>query len=246
MTRETYKVGDIYEKLLILSVERERPRYYKVKCLRCGKEWVTCSAQIADNMPGCGSCRTKDREAVLKKEYQRKFNGKVYGSLEVVDYTGERDNSRRLLALCKCQKCGSITKIPYVKLTSGQSRECRHCGEKNLEAGRQFAHDLRKGGSGVPDVTRSKINKNSSTGAPGVSQMKSGKYRAYLNFRRKQYHLGTYYTIEDAARARNEAKKYIHGEFLQWYKETYPDLWDMYQKRREKGREKGKNEENHQ
>lgn len=36
---------------------------------------------------------------------------------------------------------------------------------------------------------------------------KDGSYRAYITFRHKQYHLGVYASLEEAASARKEAEK---------------------------------------
>lgn len=59
-----------------------------------------------------------------------------------------------------------------------------------------------------------KINKNNTTGVKGVSYMhKYNKYRAYINFKRKQYYLGMYSSIEDAEEARKKPKKKYMANF---------------------------------
>lgn len=60
----------------------------------------------------------------------------------------------------------------------------------------------------------------------GVSYYaKYGKYRAYINFQRKQYYLGLYEKIDDALKARKSAEENIYGNFLKWYQDTYPEEW---------------------
>ena len=61
--------------------------------------------------------------------------------------------------------------------------------------------------------------------------MKGGRFRAYITFRRKQYYLGTFDQIEDAVHARKEAEDKIYGDFLDWYRETYPDRWERLSKK---------------
>ena len=60
------------------------------------------------------------------------------------------------------------------------------------------------------------------------------KYRAYINFQHKQYHLGSYEKLEDAIRARKVAEEKIYGTFLNWYAETYPENWGKLNKKRDK------------
>lgn len=43
---------------------------------------------------------------------------------------------------------------------------------------------------------------------------KDGRYRAYINFRRKQYYLETYDRLEDALAARKEGERKIFGEYI--------------------------------
>ena len=50
------------------------------------------------------------------------------------------------------------------------------------------------------------LNKNNSTGVCGVSQLKNGKYLAYI-WSKKQITLGTYKTLEEATQARKEAEE---------------------------------------
>lgn len=51
-----------------------------------------------------------------------------------------------------------------------------------------------------------------------VSQMKSGKYRAYINLKRKQHHLGVFDTLEEAEKARKEAEKELYKPVIKRYK----------------------------
>ena len=97
---------------------------------------------------------------------------------------------------------------------------------------------MSKGGSSLLSVTSDTIKKNNTSGYTGVSQLKSGKYRAYINFQRIQFHLGTFDTAENAAIAYKDAKEKIKEKFIDWYKENYPDLWDRYKDKVERRQEK--------
>lgn len=72
--------------------------------------------------------------------------------------------------------------------------------------------ELRKCSS-VENTYNTSLSKNNTSGKNGVSRMKNGKYRAYIFQNYKQIHLGSYDTIEDAAKARDSASMLLYGEF---------------------------------
>ena len=88
-------------------------------------------------------------------------------------------------------------------------------------------------GSKVTTVTRTTVNRNSTTGVTGVSKTKRGYYRAYITFRRKQYHLGEYADLKSAADARKSGEEAIYGDFVAWYAENYPEEWKKIQHKEE-------------
>ena len=51
-----------------------------------------------------------------------------------------------------------------------------------------------------------RIRKNNSSGVQGIRILPSGKFCAYITVRRKQISLGSYNTIEEAAKARRDAE----------------------------------------
>ena len=51
-----------------------------------------------------------------------------------------------------------------------------------------------------------KLPKNNTTGVRGVYRIR-GKYVAKIVFQKKQYHLGSYDSLEEAALARREAEE---------------------------------------
>lgn len=58
------------------------------------------------------------------------------------------------------------------------------------------------------------VQKNSSTGIPGVCWIRKKKrWRAYIKVNREYIHLGLHRDIEDAIKARHEAEEKYFGEF---------------------------------
>ena len=225
MKRDMIKVGEVRGNLKILAISQYKPRKYGVKCLRCGKVFIAYPQAITQHSEGCFECREKDlKESVIDK--YSKYNGKIFGNLKILGFDGVRNRLR--MARCLCLNCGRETSVPYTKLMKGVVKICFTCAKKNLDKGHTEISNLSKGGSNLLAITRSTLNKNSTSGFTGVSLMKNGKYRAYIYFQRKQFHLGSFDTKEDAAAAYQNAKDKIKIDFIDWYKATYPDLWDKY------------------
>ena len=67
------------------------------------------------------------------------------------------------------------------------------------------------GGTSLEAIQSRKLPYDNTTGYKGVYLVR-GKYLAKIVFQRKQYFLGTYDNIEDAARARKEAEDLLFGE----------------------------------
>lgn len=59
------------------------------------------------------------------------------------------------------------------------------------------------GGTRVTNLQRKAMN---ATGVKGVSVRPNGRYTAKIWFQRKEIHLGTFDTLEEAAQARKEAE----------------------------------------
>lgn len=62
------------------------------------------------------------------------------------------------------------------------------------------------------------VKKNNTSGVPGVSKYRNGKWRAYVNKERKQHYLGIFETLAEAVQARNQASALLHGEFARHYR----------------------------
>lgn len=133
---------------------------------------------------------------------------------------------------CECLNCGNITQISLTKILSGESKQCANCSRKNLKIGKEISEMSYVDSTYVIAIDgRRKTNKNSTTKVTGVSYFeKQGKYRAYINFQRKQYYLGLYEKIEDAIKARKAAEQNIYGNFLEWFRNTYPEEWEKINK----------------
>lgn len=199
------------------------------RCQKCGKEFFANATEIKKSKNGCGKCR-KEKENIKKNEELKRYVGEIYGNLKIVDIIGvvkKYGNRGQTFAKCECQICGSVSELPLSRLKHGGALKCAKCNLKHLDDGREIGMSMCVCGTSIFAIDGRRVtNKNSSTGHTGVSyHRQSGKYRAYIVFRRKQYSLGTYARIEDAVAARKAAEKEIYGNFLTWYADNHPKDW---------------------
>lgn len=222
------EIGETFGNIKVLSILQNRPRKYNVQCLRCGKIFTLTPSIIIHKNSGCLDCKRKDARQEKIKWYEKMYNGKIFGTLKVLGF--DTTKSKFPHAKCLCLKCNGISSIRYISLTSGSVKTCYNCAKENLKKGHQRMSDLSKDGTSLTAATRPKCMKNSNntSGYTGVSQLKSGKYRANIKFKYKQYHLGVYDDPKDASIAYQEAKKKLYNGFIEWYQENYPDLWEKY------------------
>ena len=138
--------------------------------------------------------------------------GDTFGFWTVVEPDRYNKSGERA-ALCLCV-CGKEKLVSIATLIRGLSKSCgckRHLCQtqeqkEGLLKGREVMEKVRaaKAGAGLPHA----LNKNSTTGYKGVSyQKKLGTYCAYITINRKQIHLGSFLTIEEAIKARKAAEE---------------------------------------
>ena len=62
-----------------------------------------------------------------------------------------------------------------------------------------------------------KPRKDNKSGVRGVYLMQDHRYRVDIGFRKQRFYVGVFDTFDEAVKARQEAEKLIHGEFLKVY-----------------------------
>ena len=219
-------IGKTYNGRILLEVLDEyitypsRPNYriqmVRWRCAHCGHEYT-------------GGCNQ-----FFQKESKRCKNcPKPAPSLPPIDYTGRQYGVFRVMGLaepyhgiatrwiCKCTLCGA--EVTRMQRQLGDHNTCicqrkRIC-EDELPKFMEVSSAARVDGTFIYAISSHKVNKNSSTGVRGVSRMKNGSYRAYINLRRKQYHIGTFPTLEEATEARKNAEKKMYDDIIREWEE---------------------------
>ena len=120
------------------------------------------------------------------------------------------DATRHDYVRCRCI-CSKEKMIYVYNLLQGKSLSCG-CKRKEgdslvLEDGRKLTAKVHREHVALKYAGFGReINRNNSTGVPGVSLFRNGRYRAYINIGSKQIHLGFFDRLEDAKAARKEAE----------------------------------------
>lgn len=234
------------ENIIVKALSKEKKyghNMYECICKKCGKTYTWPVMYISRyEKSGCDECSRKEKGKNPKRDSTYKEEiGKEYGFLKIVGFAGKKcesknNNYKTTYMKCLCNKCGEYTEIPLVRLRSGGAKECWNCSKKNLDKYRDKNTEIYcVKGTNVSALRERATNKNNTSGYTGVSYMEAiGKYRAYIMFQRKQYNLGYFEKPEEAHEAYQKAKEKIHGKFLQWYAETYPEQWKKINDKKKK------------
>jgi len=192
------------------------PKLFTFQCNICGSLFSTYAPQKQAKKCGCPTCSTRKRQ----ENKVKKYIGKKYESLIVVscDHNKKDEKARFVYANCKCLSCGKMFSARLYRILNGTTTQCPECeNKKRLQLLEQYRPETHKGdidGTRICSIKSREINKNNSTGVKGVSYYDGNRYRAAITFKRKQYHLGVFNTLEEAAEARRIAEKKLFGEFL--------------------------------
>lgn len=158
---------------------------------------------------GCGKLDALRKQAA-------DITGQRFGRLVALNPT-DRRLSGNVVWRCRCD-CGEECFVSYSSLTSGNTKSCG-CLSREHESPAAYLHYI--DGTCIEMLERKGLSKNNTSGYTGVIAYR-GRWRAQITFKGKNYVLGTYTRIEDAAAARRKAEERVFGEFLEWYYENHP------------------------
>lgn len=219
-------VGDCFGEWEVLGLSSKK-YYVKCKCGECGEiQDIRDSALLRGKSTKCFSCMIKSRKGkkldnVTQKNIQKnkqKYVGKEVNGFVVTDVFSVEDKFGKHTE-CKyiCSKCGkeSQTRLERLKRIKHCVNCNRNIGDKISEIDSEINVDSSNLYCVKSRMNNKTINKNSATGYNGVSQLKNGQYRAYINFQRKQYNLGSYDSLDDAVKARKQGEEIMYQPYLE-------------------------------
>jgi len=143
------------------------------------------------------------------------LTGKKFGKLTVVERS-DKKSKRGAVWVCECD-CGNTTTVVASDLTGGKTHSCG-CGW--VEAGKKVVKHNEE--SKIDGVFTPLLTKNSPTGESGVKGVrkrvrKNGtvRWQAHIGLKNKDIYLGSFETIDQAAKAREEAEEKYYKPFLE-------------------------------
>lgn len=135
------------------------------------------------------------------------LTGQRYGRLTVL---GPAENIGIHTAWrCRCD-CGQEAVVRTSRLRGGRTVSCGCAYRVGIESRLTYVE-----GTCVEMIRAGTLRRNNTSGVPGVDWVSSkGLWRASICFKGKRHYLGSYHSLEEAAKARRRAEEALHGPFL--------------------------------
>jgi len=193
--------------------------FYYCKCDCENEKWIRADC-ITRGQKSCG-CSMESTQFKTNN-----LTNQIFGRLKAIEPTKKRAENGCVVWKCEC-KCGNIKEVSEGDLTGKRVQSCgcltdelrsiygKRIGELNVKENViQNTH--------IKVIKSNKLLKTNKTGFKGVCfDEKRNKFIAQIGFKKKHYFLGRFDKAEDASEAYQEAKKKLHGEFIEWYNNEY-------------------------
>ena len=182
-------------------------------------QWLCKCSCGADYIVQGSLLMTGRRTRCASKNHQKKYaymdiTGQRFGRLTARYPSRRYDKCGSVIWHCECS-CGKELDLSYNTLVYTNQRSCG-CQKKEHDQKLQvfLTHVA---GTSVDMLKSKKVPTDNTTGYKGVYLVR-GKYIAKIVFQKKQYFLGTYENIEDAAQARQEAEEVLFDGVAEHYR----------------------------
>lgn len=202
--------GQRFGNLTVVEKSGEQPyagrSRWKCRC-ECGK-YVTVPGNLLTmgKKTGCGCENTK-------KYPHADITGRKFARLTALYPVPGRTSQGGMIWRCRCE-CGNETDVSYNNLVHAGMKSC---GCLRREHDMQLAELLpHVDGTSIFHLRSKKTPANNTTGVRGVYRI-NGKFTAKIVFQKKQYILGTFEQLEDAANARRKAEAMLHDGVVDFY-----------------------------
>lgn len=177
------------------------------KC-SCGADYVVQGSLLMTGK------RTRCPSKVHEKNYAYvDITGQRFGRLVALYPSRRYDKSGSVVWHRQCD-CGNEVDVPYNSLMYANQKSCGCQKKEHDQKLKTFLTHV--AGTSVDMLKSKKVPTDNTTGYKGVYLIR-GKYVAKIVFQKKQYFLGTYDKIEDAAQARKEAEEVLFDGFAEHY-----------------------------
>lgn len=212
--------GQRFGKLTVISKTENKGKGTAWLCrCDCGNETIVLSSNLK---------RGKTRSCGCTKKQIDDLSGKIFGHLKVLRLA--KKEGKRTFYECLCD-CGETIIVNRDSLVRGATISCGHIQKMRSKENTDIVKQYYVNNTNVYAAKGTKKPRNNTSGVKGVCKNKAkNKYSAYITFQKKRYFLGYYDKIEDAAKARKTAEDKLHGDFLKWFAEEFPERWEKINK----------------
>lgn len=206
-----------YGEWIVIGPSPFKKHYSRCRC-SCGVVRDVSNSNLRrGKSKSCGHVSIMKKRQKSYQETDKKVLGETFGRLTPIKRISE---TGKACYLCQCS-CGNKANAFGTELLNGHIKSCGCFRKDNSKESMESIH--KKGievlSEGFIDGTarhslKQKLSKNNKTGFKGISKLKNGKYRVYINLKRKQKHLGVFDNLEDAKQARLKAEKELYDPYL--------------------------------
>lgn len=203
-------------------------RYTRWKCIcSCGNEHISRTTDLTSGRSkSCGCIKSKRMKEISKNNRKVKdISGNTYANIFVKRKTDKSDSSRRSIYECECLLCGKKFNAVGNHVESGLIQSCGCLKAQNRVI--QFENNIKPyqvEGTNVYLCIDGKLSKNNTSGVTGVMWNKAKQqWISEIMFKRKRFVLYQGNSKEIAVQRRKEAERNLHGDFLEWYINKYPE-----------------------
>lgn len=203
--------GQVFGSLTVLK----RAEYQR----KNGGVWWTCRCSCGESYDVPGTLlvtgrRTRCGGKAHEKNYAyADITGQKFSRLTALYPTDKRGSGGTMIWHCRCD-CGNELDVPYNWLLYTHMKSCG-CQKKDNDR-KLHTRLTHVSGTSLEMLKSKKIPSNNTTGVRGVYLIK-GKYVAKITFQKKQYFLGKYDDLNDAAQARLDAEEQLNDAVVEYY-----------------------------
>lgn len=141
------------------------------------------------------------------------ISGQKFHHLTALYPTDQRDKRGFVIWHCRCD-CGKEIDYSYNEIVYCNLRSCGCVKKSHQKVLHQSLTHI--DGTSIDLLKSKKTPKNNTTGVKGVYFIR-GKYVAKIVFQKKQYILGTFDNLQDAAEAHQEGEEVFRDRVVEFY-----------------------------
>ncbi|WP_127341776.1 AP2 domain-containing protein [Enterococcus faecalis] len=179
------------------NMRSEKSVVWECDCSCGNKTYASAKRLLKGDVKSCGCLR--------RKQYHIK--NKKFGFLTALYPLDDKCNWKTKW-VCQCD-CGNICDVSYSNLAFDHTKSCGCLKKKETRTCIEGT---------VLECLNSKLPKNNTSGVKGVYRCR-GKWVAYITFKKRRYHLGTFDSLKMAAQARKSAENKLFKPLIDKYSE---------------------------